>query len=474
MDFSLDLVFDVSVSAPGAGVGQFNTSNLAVFTHEVYNPTTFGSDGYKLFVDPADIADDFGSAAITTKLVNAIFSQKPNIRANGGYCVVIPMLAEQQSVTFDLTPASGSFDLTIDGTLIAGINWNTTPAALQAQIRAAAPKFAQVVVAAGTPNGYLITLNGIYGPVADAVVSNNTLEDAGTTPVVITVAEEQAGETVATAITRTKDLVHYFGLIATVEEAQADLLAAAAVLAPLRKIGFFLGSTEASVDVGGKLDLLRTGSFTNSRGLLRIDTLENGLVYCAAYAGRALSTNFSGSNTTQTMHLKDLIGVQPDGAITSNILAKAQAAGADVYISFRGVPKTFTSGANEFFDNVYNILWFVEALQVAEFNVLAQTSTKIAQTEGGMDVLKGAARKVCEQAVTNQFSAPGEWTSPTTFGPQADFFDNIRQRGYYIYSQPISQQAVVEREARQAPLIQVALKYAGSIHKGNILVNINK
>jgi hypothetical protein len=199
----------------------------------------------------------------------------------------------------------------------------------------------------------------------------------------------------------------------------------------------------------------------------------NDLIFMASYAGRALSTNFTGSNTTQTMHLKALAGVQPDPTITQTILNTAIAAGADTYISLQGVPSVFCSGANTFFDRVYNLQWFVGALQVAGFNYLATTSTKVPQTEAGMDGLKGAYRSVCEQGVTNQYGAPGSWNSPTVFGNPSDLILNVAQRGYYIYSTPIAQQSQTNRVARQAPLVQIAFKEAGAIQSSTVIVNVN-
>lgn len=281
-------------------------------------------------------------------------------------------------------------------------------------------------------------------------------------------------ETVGAAITRTADLVQYFGAMAAAVESQADMLAAAAVIQALNKVGFFVQHVSGSIASGGSLDLLRTGGFTKSRGLYYSDsTGAADLVMQAAYAGRALSVNFGGSNTTITMHLKTLAGVQPDPSITQTQLNLALAAGADTYVSLQGVSAVFCSGENQFYDQVYNLGWFVGALQVAGFNFLAQASTKIPQTEAGMDGLKGAYRTVCEQAVSNQYSAPGRWTSPTTFGNQADLFANIAQRGYYIYSSPIASQLQSDRVARKAPLIQIALKEAGALQSSNVLVNVN-
>lgn len=375
MELQLTNVITVSVSQAQTGVSAYNTSNVALFSDETPG-MTFGTDGYKIYLDPTDVGTDFGTGSVTFKQANALFSQQPNVLTGNGYLVVILL---------------------------------------------------------------------------------------------------ESSETLDAAISRTQDLVQYFGIMANSIQSQVDMLAAAAVIQPLNKIGFFVQKASASIAPGGSLDLLRSGDFFKSRGLYYGSTDDlSALLMMAAYVGRALSVNFSGSNTTLTMHLKDLIGVQPDPTMTQTLLNKAVAAGADSYPSLEGVAKVFTSGLNGgFFDQVYNAQWIAGAIQVAGFNFLAQTATKIPQTEDGMDGLKGAYRSVCQQAVTNQYVAPGTWTSPTTFGNQADLYANIKQFGYYIYSTPIAQQLQVDRAGRVAPLVQIAIKEAGAIQKSNIIVVVN-
>lgn len=283
----------------------------------------------------------------------------------------------------------------------------------------------------------------------------------------------ESSETLDAAITRTVDLVQYFGLMATSIQTEQDMLDAAAVVQALNKIAFFVQTAEASIETGGSLDLLRTGGFTKSRGLFYDGTTDEALGFQAAYAGRALSTVFSGSNTTQTMHLKQLATVQPDPGIDQTLLNKAKAAGADTYPSIQGFPCVYCSGENSFFDQVYNLVWFANALQVAAFNYLASSATKVPQTENGMDGFKGAIRAVCDQAVNNQYLAPGTWQSSTTFGNQTDFFANIQQFGYYIYSSPIASQSQADRADRKAPLVQIAAKEAGAIQSASIVVIVN-
>lgn len=472
MDLSLDNVFNISVSEAPLGVGEYNTSNLALFTDEI-PANSFGNLGYALYLSPTQVGIDFGTGSKTFQMANSVFSQSPNILANNGKLVVIPLIVAIQHVAFTGIPASGSFELVYGALPTAAINWDDTASMIQAKLRAVVG-LEGVAVTGSMATSLNISMGGLYGPQAlltTAAVSLMTSAPAAITPTVTTAT---AGETMAAAISRTVGLVQYFGIMVDEILAQADMLAAAAVTQTLNKLEFFVSRNAADIAPAGMLDLLRTGSLHKSRGLFYGGATDlSAILYMASYAGRALSVNFNGSNTTQTMHLKDLATVQPDPSMTQTLLGEAQAAGADVYVSLQGVAKVFTSGANKFFDQVYNLGWYVGELQVAGFNFLATTSTKIPQTESGMDGLKKSQRDVCEQGVTNQYIAPGTWNSSTTFGVQSDFLANISQRGYYIYSQPISQQLQTARLARQAPLIQIAAKEAGAIHSGNVIVNIN-
>lgn len=198
--------------------------------------------------------------------------------------------------------------------------------------------------------------------------------------------------------------------------------------------------------------------------------------FAAAYASRLQSVDYTGSNTTLNMHAKTLTGVSPDTGVTQTILGQLATLGADAYPSFGGggqtLGKVFTSGANSFSDLVQNTNWLANALQVAGFNALAQTATKIPQTEQGMGALIGAYTKVMQQAVLNGFLAPGTWNSPDSFGDPVALIRNIAQAGFYIYSLPIVLQNQADRAARKAPLIQIAGKSAGGINSSSVLVEI--
>lgn len=477
-------IINISVSQSNLGVNAYNTSNLGLFSDEV-PAMSFGSAGFKLYVDAPTVGIDFGTTSKTYAMALAVFSQQPNILAGNGQLVVILMPPATETWTFSGVAASGAFVVNWNSVATASLPYTSTASAIQTALRAIPGLGAVTVTGSIASESIVVSMAGVYGAAPGAFTfTSNTLATSGITAITITNAIT-GGITLAAAITASVSLVQYFGVLVT-ETVDAlglgstDLLAAAAVIQALNKIGFFVSYLNADIQPGGMIDELRTGSFTQSRGLYYGDnTTLNGYVglnamsMAAAYAGLGLSVNFNGSNTTITMNLKTLSGIQPDPTMTQTIYNYAVASGADIYVSIQGDPAVICMGANNFYDAVYNLRWFVGALQVAGYNFLAQSSTKIPQTEVGMDGFKSAFRTVAQQAVTNQYLAPGTWTNPTTFGVQALFFSNIAQFGYYIYSQPIAQQLQTARAARQAPLCQIAIFPAGAIQSGGVIVYVN-
>lgn len=488
---ALTNVINISIATPQPGIGAYNTSNVALFSRESVSLPTFGTLGYKIYTGPSQVGVDFGTGSNTYAMALALFSQQPNILLNGGYLVIIPFLTAgqvaQQTVTIPLStsglpPASGKFDFTWGGHSTTDIAYNVaSAAAIQTIVQATTGMTSftvsnYVAYSNGAVASFTVTFVGQSGAVTLATITGDTLADTGSvaiTPTVATTVIGSAAETIDQAILRTASVVQYFAIMSAEIPAQAVLLLAAAVVQALNKLMLAVSFTAADVAPGGMLDLLRTGGFTQTRGLFYDDVLLSALTFMAGYAGLGFSTVFTGSNTTQTMHLKTLSTIQPDPNLTQTLLNQALAAGADTYPSLQGVSKVFCSGANDFFDNQYNLQWLAGALQVSGFNFLATTNTKTPQTENGMDGLKNAYGVVLEQAVNNQFLAPGTWTNPTTFGNINDLVRNIAQRGYYIFSSPIATQLQAARAARQATLVQIAIKYAGAIQSSSAIVYVN-
>lgn len=287
----------------------------------------------------------------------------------------------------------------------------------------------------------------------------------------------QNSEKLEDAITRASGIVPFFGIVCTEElESSGDtaIAAIAARVQTLDKLFFYCSDKNADVESGGAFENVKIAEQTHTRCLLYpSDAFTNDqLKMTAAYASRGLSMNMAGENTALTMHLKTLVGILPNANET--ILSKAKTAGVDMYVDFGGVARTFTSGKNKYFDEIYTQLAFKVFLQIAGFNFLAGTNTKIAGTETGVTSFKGAYRAVCNQFVSNGTFASGKWTSSTIFGDPEDHKRNIADFGYWVYSMPISSRSKADAAERKAPLVQIACKNSGALHSSDVTVFVEE
>ena len=277
-------------------------------------------------------------------------------------------------------------------------------------------------------------------------------------------------ETLSEALTRISALI-YFGGWATDRVIDSGEVTAAAEKTESMDCIYFLEANDASVmEDDGLFDTLSAMNLDHTKLLYHGGSSD--LSFLSAYASRAMSVNFSAQNSTITTNLKTLKGIKADSTVDQTLYNTMKSMGVDGYVDYGGVAKIVSNanGNDNYFDDVYNRLWFKQAMKVAIFNALANINTKIPQTEEGMDYLKKSARQVCQQAVYNRFLAPGQWNGEFPFGNPQDFDRNISDFGYYVYSLPITQQSQTERLARKAPVIQIAGKQAGAVHSASIIV----
>lgn len=288
-------------------------------------------------------------------------------------------------------------------------------------------------------------------------------------------------ESTEAAMIRMADTIFFEGVLIDEEmDSQATAFANLSnYCQSVKKIFGYASSVISNLQPGSMLDLVRTAGNTYTRCFYYGNALLNGAsvqqtqMFAGAYLGRGMSTDFTGSETAATMNLKALATISPDQTIGETQWALAKAAGIDIYPSTSGVPGVQSFGANEFFDQVYDRAWFGFQLAVDGFNYLAQTSTKIPQTEDGIIGLQNAYAATCAQAVRNGYLAPGAWTLSTKFGNPADLVRNVADFGYYLYHTPVALQSPADRNARKAPLIQIAAKEAGAVQSSNVIVNVN-
>ena len=201
---------------------------------------------------------------------------------------------------------------------------------------------------------------------------------------------------------------------------------------------------------------------------------DNGKTAVASYASIASSVNYNGSNTVNTMNLKTLTGTNGDDGLSDTYVLSAHTNGVDIYGNTGGLSVVYSNDNNGYTDDIKGQLWLKKALEVAGFNYLRQTNTKIPQTEEGMAGLKNAYAQICEQGVRNGFIAGGSWNGIVPFGNPEKFKEAIEQKGYYIYSIPVALQSQTDREARKAPVVQIAIKCGGALHFSDVIVTIQR
>ena len=499
MEAPLSRIINVSLLGMPQGLANFNVNSLALFTDEAAG-AGFGGDGYKIYTSPDEVASDFGSDSETAAQAIAIFSQSPNIITGNGYLVVIPLLTIAENTSGSMltlkpgtlahfqTIEDGAFNIAVDGVTqnITGLDFSDAEdfddVATIVSAAVTGDTCTYDEAGNGGEGGFLFTssstgaastVSKLTSPASGTDLSGSYYPTGTANVRILTGHAASDTEGPVAALVRAKDLVYFFGILFTPELETTRLFNLAGYVQALDKM-FFLGrSTEGEIET--IFEVIQSGSLTHTRGLYYTLGTSEARVAAAAYASRLLGINFDGSNTMSTMHLKTLSGIVADpDAASDTVDNQAKQYGFDIYVSIAGDPGVLSYGANGYSDEIYGQLWLKLALQVAGYNFLKLTSTKVPQTETGMDGLKGAYASVCRQALNNGLIGAGlTWTSATTFGNPEDLRRNIKDAGYYLYSLPVSQQSVADRAARKAPLVQIAAKFAGAIHHSDVVVQVN-
>jgi hypothetical protein len=481
-------IINVSITNTPSGLAERNVNSLGLFTTE--SPSNI--DPFRIYISATQVAEDFGTSSVTAQMANAIFAQTPNLRSGDGRLVIIPMVGsvsatQGDTVSADLTAnlaailavTDGDLRVTIDGTNVDLTNVDFSAATDMDDVATILDDLLPNVIVTAAAN--VLTFKSkkvgddsdvIYlalpAGVGTDLAGVGLLNAAGSTP---TSGVDSSGETLLAAIARIEDQVSFTGIITNLEIEDDVINTTADAIQATDRMWLHHGSSNA--DIAGIGTTIKTDGNKKTRYLLYTTSPQTANLMKSAYAGRAFSVNFNGTNTSQTMNLKQLVTIEPDPGITQTLYDAAEIAGVDLFVSYDGVASVFSTGGNDFFDNQYNDLALKFALETSGFNFLRQTNTKVPQTEPGMNGLKSAYSQVMERFVRVGAVAPGSWTASETFGDPEIFKENILNKGYYVFSIPIVDQSSVDRAARKAPLAQIAVKRAGAIHTSDVIVLVN-
>jgi len=193
----------------------------------------------------------------------------------------------------------------------------------------------------------------------------------------------------------------------------------------------------------------------------------------ASMLGRLLTVNFNGNKTTITLMYKTEPGVVAESINTTQANA-LDGKNYNYYVNYDNSTAIIQNGwtpSGIFLDSIYNAIWFRNRVQTDLYNALYTSPTKIPQTDAGNQVLATTIESSCAAAVTNGYLAPGVWQQ-AGFGAlnQGDTLS----KGYYVYTPPISSQALSDRQARKSVPFQVAALEAGAIHSIALTVNVQR
>lgn len=498
MSININNFINVSIATTPTSITARNVCVIAIFTKESSN---IPINQYVIYRSSEIAANDFGIDSETYKMINAIFSQSPNILTGDGYVVVFPV---EDNITVLATSgyttcksilyknfqnvSDGSINISIDGAekiSYTGLDF-TSIKDINDLVKVLQNKISNVNITLDNVNNKnnIIFTSKTTGTRSKVILSNNDIGTDLTSTNLLNIANAEVvdgketyegSERLQDIFNRTQQILYYGCCIPSWDPSDEEIEATANIAQSTNSLLVIVKDNISYLvqDINNNIFYKIQQSGLDHTRCLYYNGETNKLIFVASYISSYLAVNYNGNNTVKNLHAKELIGILPDESIGETELFNCQTIGADCYVAVGGVGAVYCSGANEWFDTVAGLIWLKMQIEEQGFTSLRNVPTKIDQTEQGISLLYNTYVKVLDQAVNNGLIAPNEWTLAYTFGNQELMLDNIRNYGYYIYFTPISQQSQSEREQRKAPYCQIAIKLSGAINSSNIVINVN-
>ncbi|MEX5443429.1 DUF3383 family protein [Acinetobacter schindleri] len=281
-------------------------------------------------------------------------------------------------------------------------------------------------------------------------------------------------ETVQEAVAECLESLKWYGLViaADLTSSEADAVAALIEAAdPVRCFGY-TSQQEDSLDANSTTDTAYLLKNKNYGRTLTIFSSDNPYA-AASLFGRAFSVNFMATNSTITLKFKQLPGIAAEDLRTRE--AKALAAkNCNVFAKYNNDTAILQEGVmcdGSFIDERHGLDWFQNHLETALWNLYYTSTTKVPQTPVGVNRQCTVLERACEQGLTNGLLGEGQWNGDS-FGALET--GDYLSKGFYVYANSLDDQAQSEREARKAPIFQIATKLAGATHFADVIVSVNR
>lgn len=482
----LSNTINVSLSALPQGLAAFNTNSIAIFSNEAAG----FSENYRAYLSPSAVATDFGSNSLTYKMAQGLFTPVPNFRTGNGVLYIFPFNGTDATSGTFTTPSiaanvtafqsvsNGSLQITIDGStsIVDGFDFTSIKTVADIATVLKSKNLDVDIEADGNLIRFTSRRTGTESGVTISTISEFSGIDLGTSSYLnaaggsAITGTDAGGDTLADKVPAALEQVYFGGVLTTQIVDDTTRIANATAIQDLDCV--YYDSLQSLTDIAVLGAAIKSAGLGKTRTLAY--SINNGKKAIARYATIAKSVNYNGTNTANTLNLKTLTGITGDTGLSDTYLLSAETNGVDIYGLTGGLSVVYSNDNNGYTDDIENALWLKKTIEVAGFNYLRQTNTKIPQTESGMTGLKNAYVQVCEQGIKNGVIGAGAWNSAIPFGDPEDFARNIAEKGYYIYSIPVAQQNQTEREARIAPVVQIAIKFSGAIHHSDVIITIER
>lgn len=495
---SITNVIRISVQDEGSAVLADNMNVVGIITGN--QGVLSSAERYRAYRTAAGVANDFGSSSVESAFANTFFSTSPNPVSSSGLLIIgywrasdedvaasAATLVSEQTTDSVLIPVlngitDGSFTITVDGGAeqeVTGLDFSTV-----SELSEVATILDSAITGASVSedNGYFTVTSGTtgasstltyFGAASSGTDVSSALGFNAESSAVLTqgvAASTLTAESKLDGITAVKAEVNIKGamFIDQVLDADVPALATFAGANDMMMYDVFSGSSYLAKSTSNPVWNVKLAGQSNYRCLY---SKAGNRKMAASYMARMHTTLFSGSNTAITMNLKELS--IPAEEYTETEITNAKTVGLDLFTTIKQEPTLLTSGANDFCDNVYNLLAFKTEFEADSYNLLKTTSTKIPQTDQGMDTIEDNAEKTCQRFINNGVFAAGEWTRADFFGDREQFLTSIREKGYYVLIGDLADQSTGDRQARKAPVLQVAVKNAGAVQSEDIIISRN-
>lgn len=443
------------------------------------------------YSDITSIATDFGTSSEEYKAALAFFSQAPaptTLRIGRRFATAVSgenlgSLNYTKTIATWNAVTNGSLQVAIDGSnkTLSALNFttDTTLALVASRIQTALVTAGAVGATVVFLGNRFVIRSGTTGATSTVGYTSTTGSgtyigtmlgtDASVSPILSAGA---AAESAATCLTAMQNYsTAWYGVTFTNTASVQDLKDAAAWCEALVKI---FGYTTSDANSKDPLQTTDIGYYMNSmtyRRTFGIFDSTDPYAVCSAMA-RAFVVNFNEQNSTLTLKFKTLPGCSPE-SLTSNDKTALDAKKLNYYTQF-GDSAMLAEGVmanGVFFDEVHGLDWLQNAIETNVFGFLYTRTTKVPQTDRGMQLIVQQVEKALADGVNNGLLAPGTWNGDE-FG-QLKTGDFIKA-GYYVYAAPMATQNSSDRQARIAPPIRVAAKGSGAIHFVSVGVTFDR